>query len=184
MHALGRARLTSAPVSDGSDSVVKTHLEIEDPELVRPPQGPPRRAYELARVSDPQLNRWFYEQVGAGYAWTDRLNWSDEQWGRWEARVETWVVTVEGERAGYFELEPYERGRLVQLAYFGLLPDYHGLGIGGHVLAAAIRRGFELGPKVAVSTNTLDGPHALPNYLARGMRIVRRERVTLAPGPG
>ncbi len=168
-------------MSDGSDQVFKTHLELVDPADLRPPERPAARAFELEPVHDPQLNRWFYEQVGAAYAWTDRLHWSDEQWARWEARVETWIVTVDGERAGYFELEPYERGRLVQLAYFGLLPSYHGLGIGGHVLTAAIRRGFELGPKVAVSTNTLDGPHALANYVARGMRVVRREQVSLTP---
>ncbi len=166
---------------NGSDSVVKTHLQIDEPGDLRPPDRAAARAFDLEPAHDPRLNRWFYEQVGADYAWTDRLSWSDEQWARWERRVETWVVTVDAERAGYFELEPYERGRLVQLAYFGLLPRYHGLGIGGHALTAAIRRGFELGPKVAVSTNTLDGPHALANYLARGMRVVRREHVSLAP---
>jgi GNAT superfamily N-acetyltransferase len=164
-------------VSDGSGPVFKTHLQITDPAGLQPPRRPPLRAYELERVSDPRLNQWFYERVGADWAWTDRLAWSEDQWRAWEARVETWQVAIGGERGGYFELEPYERGRLVQLAYFGLLPEYHGLGIGGHVLTAAIRRGFELGPKVAVSTNTLDGPHALANYLARGMRIVRREQV-------
>ena len=169
-------------MSDVRETVFKTHLEITDPEQLRPPARPAQRPFELERVHDPTANRWFYEQVGAGYAWTDRMHWSDEQWARWEARVETWVVSVDGERAGYFELEPYERGRLVQLAYFGLLPRYHGLGIGGHALTAAIRRGFELGPKVAVSTNTLDGPHALPNYTARGLRVVRREQVSLSPG--
>jgi GNAT superfamily N-acetyltransferase len=148
---------------------------------VRPPERPAARDFELERVHDPELNRFFYERIGPDYHWTDRIGWSDEQWERWAGRVETWIVTVGGERAGYFELEPYERGRLVQLAYFGLLPDYHGLGIGGHVLAAALRRGLELGPKVAVSTNTLDGPHALPNYEARGMQVVRREQVSLAP---
>ena len=167
----------------GSDQVVKTHLEILDPGEVRPPERPAARAIELERVDDPQVNRWFYERIGPDYGWTDRAAWSDEQWARWAARVETWIVTVDGERAGYFELEPYERGRLVQLAYFGLLPEYHGLGIGGHVLTAAIRRGFELGPKVAVSTNTLDGPHALANYRARGMRVVRREQVPPAQRP-
>ena len=165
----------------GADSVVKTHLEIADLARLKPPERPPRQPFELEQVHDPELNRWFYEQVGADYAWTDRLSWSDDQWARWEARVETWVVAVGGERAGYFELEPYERGRLVQLAYFGLLPPFHGQGIGGHALTAAIRRGLEIGPKVAVSTNTMDGPYALPNYLARGMEVVRRERVSFAP---
>lgn len=160
---------------------MKTHLEILDPGEVRPPERPAAQAFELERVHDPDVNRWFYERIGADYSWIDRLEWSGEQWARWAGRVETWVVTVDGERAGYFELEPYERGRLVQLAYFGLLARYHGLGIGGHVLTAAIRRGFELGPKVAVSTNTMDGPHALSNYMARGMQVVRREQVSLTP---
>ena len=168
-------------MTDVRDNVVKTHLEITDAGELRPPERPAERAFELERVHDPDVNRWFYGQVGADYHWTDRLAWTDEQWRAWAARVETWVVTVDDDRAGYFELEPYERGRLVQLANFGLLPDYHGLGIGGHALTAALRRGLEMGPKVAVSTNTLDGQHALANYQARGMRVVRRERVTLAP---
>ena len=170
-------------MTDVRDNVVKTHLEILEPRDLRAPERPAERDFEVERVHDPELNRWFYERVGADYHWTDRLGWTDDQWRSWEARVETWMVSVDGERAGYFELEPYQRGRLVQLAYFGLLPEYQGLGIGGHALTAALRRGLEIGPKVAVSTNTLDGPHALANYTARGMRVVRRERVTLAPRP-
>ena len=158
-------------------AVYKTHLEIDDVGELVPPSRPPLREFELTQVHDPELNRWFYERVGGEYFWTDRLNWSASQWQRWADRVETWMVTVEGQRGGYFELEPYPPGNLVQLAYFGLLGDFHGYGIGGHVLTAALRRGLEMGPKVAVSTNTLDGPHALPNYRARGMTIVRREQV-------
>ena len=163
-------------MGDGRATVVKTYLELERLDGLRPPARPPRRAFELQAISDPALNRWFYEAVGADYNWIDRLAWSDEQWRQWEARVETWMITVDGERAGYYELEPHAAGGLVQLAYFGLLAPFQGLGIGGHALTAAIRRGFELGPKVAVSTNSSDGPHALANYEARGMRVVRRER--------
>jgi len=166
-------------VSGGPIEVTKTLLEITDLADLRAPKRPPERPFELELVHDPRLNRWFYETVGADYFWLDRKHWTDAQWADWEARVETWAVVVDGERAGYFELEPYARGRLVQLAYFGLLRPYQGLGIGGHVLVLAIRRGFELGPKVAVSTNTADGPHALANYIARGMRVVRRDRAML-----
>ena len=169
-------------MGDGRSSVVKTYLEITDPDRLRAPQRPARRAFELERISDPALNRWYYEHVGADYAWTDRLGWSDEQWRGWEARVETWAVIVDAVRAGYFELEPYPARGMVQLAYFGLLPSYHGFGIGGHVLTQALRRGFELAPKVMVSTNTSDGPHALANYKARGMRVIRRVQVGARTG--
>ena len=59
---------------------------------------------------------------------------------------------------------------------FGLLRPYHGLGLGGALLTHALRRGLELGDRVWVRTNTSDGPHALANYQARGMRVYRSER--------
>ncbi len=158
----------------GRAPVVKTYLEIADVGDLRAPARPARRAFELERVSDPALNRWFYENVGADWVWIDRLAWSDKQWRRWEARVETWSVNVDGERAGYYELEPHADRGFCQIAYFGLLGPYHGFGIGGHALTAAIRRGFELAPAVRVSTATTDGPHALANYQARGMRAVNQ----------
>jgi RimJ/RimL family protein N-acetyltransferase len=152
--------------------VTRRILEIADPAELRPPAQPPRAPFELVAVHDPKVNRQFYETVGGPYHWTDRLHWKESDWERWEARVETNLVMVEGERAGYFELEP-GAGR-VTIAYFGLFERFHGLGIGGHVLTTAIRRGFEIAPIVQVSTNSLDGPHALANYEARGMH--ERER--------
>lgn len=148
--------------------VIRRILEISDPSALTPPKNPPRVPFDLVDVHDARLNRHFYETVGGPYYWTDRLGWKDSDWERWAARVETRVVMVEGERAGYFELEG-GAGR-VTIAYFGLLDRFQGLGIGGHALTAAIRRGFEIAPLVQVSTNNLDGQHALANYQARGMR--------------
>jgi ribosomal protein S18 acetylase RimI-like enzyme len=88
--------------------------------------------------------------------------------------VETWLLTVDGERAGYVELEAPDGGG-VEIAYFGLLPAFHGRGLGGHLLTHALRRGLELGPRVWVHTCSLDGPYALANYQARGMRVYRRQ---------
>ena len=100
--------------------------------------------------------------------------------------METWAVVVDGARAGYYELEPHLDRGFVQIAYFGLLPAFFGLGIGGHALTAAIRRGFELASRVTVSTATTDGPHALANYRARGMRVVgsRAARAGRRPSAG
>ncbi|MGZ6697354.1 MAG: GNAT family N-acetyltransferase [Solirubrobacteraceae bacterium] len=141
------------------------------------PAGPPRIAgVEIGRVEPPDgaVSRWFYETVGSDYSWTDRSGHSDAEWAAWAASVETWVATVGGERAGYFELRP-EGGRGVQIAYLGLLGAFHGVGLGGWLLTVALRRAQELGDPVWVHTCTLDGPGALPNYLARGMVPYRAE---------
>ncbi len=143
--------------------VVTTWLEVTAPEQVRP-AGPPRAdGVAIARVDPPDgaLNRWFYERVGATHRWTDLLGRDDAAWQRHAGRVETWVATV--------------RGGDVELAYFGLLPAFQGLGLGGHLLTRALGRGLELGSRVWVQTCSLDGPHALANYEARGLRPHRRE---------
>jgi GNAT superfamily N-acetyltransferase len=155
--------------------VVTTWLEVTAAEQVRPARPPRADGVAIARVQPPDgaLNRWFYERIGADHRWTDLLGRDDAAWQRHAGRVETWVGTVGGERAGYAEL--LARGGDVELAYFGLLPAFQGLGLGGHLLTHALARGLELGSRVWVRTCTLDGPHALANYEARGLRAYRRE---------
>jgi GNAT superfamily N-acetyltransferase len=156
------------------EPIVRTFLELDDPAQLKPARPPRLADVEIARAApDGALSRWFYVQVGAPYAWIDRLSRSDADWQAWAERVETWVATVAGERAGYYELRPH--GDSVEIAYFGLLPAFHGHGLGGHLLTHALRRALELAPRVWLHTNTRDGAAALPNYLARGLRPVRRE---------
>jgi GNAT superfamily N-acetyltransferase len=157
--------------------VVRTYLELTDASGIRP-AAPPRTqaAVAIARVDPPDgaTSRWFYENVGRPHQWTDRLGRTDAEWQAWADGVETWVLTVDGERAGYYELRPDE-GASVEIAYFGLLPHAQGQGLGGHLLTHALTRAFELAPRAWVHTCTLDGPHALPNYKARGLRPFRTE---------
>jgi GNAT superfamily N-acetyltransferase len=134
--------------------VITTHLELTRAAGLRPPAGPPPARLRVIQVHDPWLNRDLYARVGAGWSWTDRLGWSAAAWAAHADRV----------------------------AMFGLLAAYHGRGLGGHLLTHAIRRGFARAPRVWVHTCTLDGPHALANYEARGMRVFRTD-VEPAPGP-
>jgi ribosomal protein S18 acetylase RimI-like enzyme len=69
--------------------------------------------------------------------------------------------------AGYCELEV--AGADVEIVHLGLLPAFHGRGLGGRLLEHALRRGFELGSRVWLHTCTDDGPYALANYRARGL---------------
>ena len=148
------------------------HLEITDRAQLRRPERPPPEGLEVKRAKDPKVNRAFYEILGAEYEWTDHLGLDDEWWAGHAARVETWLATLDGEPAGYVELEP-QLERDVEIAYFGVLPVFHGRDIDGHLLAHAIRRGFELGTRVWVYVSDEEDGEALAKYEARGMRVFK-----------
>jgi GNAT superfamily N-acetyltransferase len=157
-------------------------------EMTRPDQLKPSRVqvpgFALEPVEDPQLNRALYTRVGARWHWKDRLAWTSSQWKDWALReqLETWIGRVDGDTAGYFELELQSRSE-VEIAYFGLLPDFIGRGLGGVLLTGAIRRAWAMGAaRVWVHTCTLDHPQALANYEARGMRVYRIEETATDPG--
>ena len=159
-----------------TEPVVRTYLELTDAGAIRPP-APPHTAGQVAidRVDPPDgaTNAWFYAHVGAPHRWTDHANRTDAAWQAWAEQVETWVATVDRARAGYYELHPTDAD--VEIAYFGLLPHAQGGGLGGHLLTHALARAFELAPRAWVHTCTLDGPYALANYEARGLRPFKTE---------
>lgn len=154
------------------------HLEMKSAGEFFPAEIP--EGFKLDRVRDPAINERFYRDVGAPWQWTDRLVWAKEEWARWamRAELETWLVSFEGEEAGYFELEKQEEGS-VEIVYFGLLPAMIGRRLGAAMLTAAIKRAWEIEGtrRVWVHTCTEDHPHALANYEKRGFREFRRETV-------
>jgi GNAT superfamily N-acetyltransferase len=156
----------------------RTYLELDDPRALRPAAQPSLEGLEIALVEPPDgaVSRWFYVRVGEPHNWTDNLQRADSDWQAWAEGVETWVATVAGQRAGYYELR--EDGESVEVAYFGLLAEFHGQGLGGYLLTHALRRALELAPRVWLHTNTQDAPAALPNYLARGLRPFRTEAIS------
>lgn len=165
-------------------------LELRAPDALRRAPQPELPLLLLrAERPSPELGRFLYTAVGGNWYWTDRLGWSCQRWLEWQSgATETWVAHLAGAPAGYFELDASVEGE-VELAYFGLLPDCVGMGIGGWLLTRALERAWELGPRrVWVHTCTLDGPHALANYQARGMTVSAvvtevRELDPEPPGP-
>jgi GNAT superfamily N-acetyltransferase len=154
------------------------YLEMTAPSDLYPSQaeGPELRV-EQAKIACPELNRFLYTAVGGDWYWTDRLGWTYRQWLDYLERpeLETWVGYVEGTPAGYFELERQAQDD-VEIAYFGLLPRFIGKGLGGRLLTEALRRAWQMGAaRVWVHTCTLDGPAALSNYRARGLRLYKTE---------
>ena len=144
------------------------------------PAEPPARSPRIERVRECPVSffRFLYAEVGRAFHWRDRLTWSDEAIQRYLATpgVSLWLLSWEAAPAGYFELKRHDDGS-IEIAYFGLLPEYFGRGWGKYLLAEAVRRAWSLAPsKVWLHTCTLDHPAALPNYLQRGFRPVREER--------
>ena len=83
---------------------------------------------------------------------------------------------VDGWPGGFFLLDGSSDG-VCDLAYFGLVPQAIGLGLGRWLLATAVETGWDLPgtKKMTVNTNTLDHPRALPMYQRAGFHPVRRE---------
>lgn len=158
--------------------VTTWYLEQRDPALLKPsrlPESPPR--IERAVVPSPALNRYLYTHVGGDWHWRDRLPWTYERWMQWLDRpeVQTWVMTVQGTPAGYFELEK-QTGDDVEIAYFGVAPEFLGRGLGGHLLTVCIEKAWAFGAKrVWVHTCSLDHVAALKNYQSRGMTLYKTE---------
>ena len=161
--------------------VVRTYLEMLSPEELRPAREP-GDTLRLERMEGcpGSFFRFLYAEVGRAYHWTDRLAWSEEQVRSHldDPDVSLWLLSWKGAPAGYFELRRHG-DRSVEVAYFGLLPEFVGRGWGGHLLTLAVRAAWSLGPeRVWLHTCTLDHPAALPNYVKRGFRPVREEVYT------
>ncbi len=176
----------------GLTPVVVTALETTSASDIVPGREPDVTPV-LTRVGvpTPEYSRFFYRTVGGHWYWVDRIAWTYDQWFEWVSApgYELWVCTVDGAPAGYFELDRQPDGN-VELAYFGLLRRYAGLGLGGWLLTEALNRAWaeDNTTRVWVHTCELDSPTALANYQARGLRPVGtttefRDLTTPTPGP-
>jgi GNAT superfamily N-acetyltransferase len=162
----------------GTIQVRRTFLEMRSPADLKPAATPhPELTVERLQPCSPAMFRHLYAEVGRTFRWTDRLSWTDEQVADHLAdpRTSVWLLSWQEVPAGYFELR--EHGdESVEIAYFGLLPDFIGRGWGKYLLTRATGAAWGLSPaRVWLHTCTLDHPAALPNYLKRGFRPVREE---------
>ncbi len=148
-------------------------------EMLEPLQLKPKRvtlegfSIQKAEIPSVELQRFLYTAVGGDWYWVDRLPWTYQQWRTWTHRPElhTFVAYLRGTPAGYYNLEQQADDN-VEIAYFGLMPQFTGLGLGGALLTDALEQAWALGARrVHVNTCSLDGPAALANYQARGMVI-------------
>jgi len=162
--------------------VERNFLEIKSIEALIESKVPQiNHSIELVEPVDFQLNKFFYKNVGNKHRWTDRLIWSENEWIRYvsSANIETYILKIENDLAGYFELINHLNLKEIEIAYFGLLEEYHNKKLGGYLLSEAIKKSFlkKNIERVWVHTCTLDHKNALKNYIARGMKIYKKETI-------
>tara|TARA_Y100001958_G_C20827848_1_gene279941 strand:+ start:36 stop:539 length:504 start_codon:yes stop_codon:yes gene_type:complete len=137
---------------------------------------------KLIEPSDFQLNKFFYKNIGKKHNWVDRLVWSDKQWINYvtDENVKTYTLSKNNDLAGYFELILHKEKKEVEIAYLGLLENYINQKLGSYLLSSAIKNSFLEKPKrVWVHTCSLDHKNALNNYISRGMKVFKKETVTI-----
>ena len=137
-------------------------------------------AVEIVNPVDFQLNKFFYKNIGKNHNWVDRLVWTEKNWIEYTSdnKVKTYVLKICNDIAGFYELIFHKDE--VEIAYLGLLKEYQNKKIGSYLLASAIKNAFLSKPKrVWVHTCSLDHKNALNNYIARGMKIFKKETISI-----
>jgi len=130
------------------------------------------------------LCKFFYKEVGKNFFWRDRLKWSDQDWLDYinSDFFKLYVLKHNNKLAGYYELLYEPKTNSMEIPYFGIFKEFYGKKIGGYLLTEALSTSFKQKiTKVWVHTCTLDHPNALKNYLARGMKIFKTEKIFFNP---
>jgi GNAT superfamily N-acetyltransferase len=165
----------------GISPLVTTYLEMRSPERLRAKRCADPRFEVRERIErDWHFNRELYFRVGEPWNWIDKRSWTEAQWKEYVASpaLRTFTACFDGVLAGYYELLRDQAGG-VEIAYFGLLPEFIGRGLGGALLTSALEQAWQMQPapaRVWVHTCNRDHPQALANYQARGMTVYKIEK--------
>ena len=165
------------------EEILRKYLEIKSLEDFKEVKKPSENySVDLVNPKDFQLNKFFYKNVGKKYKWIDRLVWTEQRWIDYvsDKKRSTFILKNNKELVGYFELRFYQDTRESEIAYLGILEEYFGKKLGSYLLSEAIKKSFSLGSiRTWVHTSSLDHKNALNNYLARGMKIFKSEKLII-----
>ncbi|SFP94075.1 GNAT family N-acetyltransferase [Sphingomonas rubra] len=170
------------PVEPGQLATVVTSLSLYERPRPRPLPPSPLRLERWAAPS-PARYRALFARVGGPWLWFSRLVLDD---AGLTAIVGDPLVEVHaavdraGVEVGMVELD-FRGGVACTLAYFGLVPELAGRGIGGWMMAETLARAWRPGvARVDVNTCTLDHPAALGFYRRHGFVATGRTIETFA----
>jgi len=173
------ADIPPGKIEPGKIEMIITYLEMR----TRPTRAAvttPALKLALLRAERPTVAfyRFLYDMVGGPWLWYERRLLDDRALAAIieDPRVAVYVLYVAGVPAGYAELDRRVEGE-VELAYFGLMPEFTGRGLGPYLLDRAVELAWRGDPtRVWVHTCNLDHPAALGVYQRAGFSVYRHSR--------
>jgi len=190
-----KVRMHPPPRPDGKIESVITYLEMRAPPA-EPPFPPPQEGLTIVQAVRPTASfyRYLYDTVGEPWLWGDRRKLAPDALRAviHHPDVDIYVLYVHGVPAGYAELDARQKPE-IELAYFGLIPEFVGQKLGPYLLSFAIHTAFRRRPVSAgspvggpsrfwVHTCTLDHPAALALYRRAGF-VSYKEEAEVADDP-
>jgi GNAT superfamily N-acetyltransferase len=155
-----------------------TFLEMKAKSAALPPPQP-KGKIAILRCEKPPAHfyRYLYDTIGEKYFWVDRKKLSREALTEiiQDSRNPLYVLYAEGVPAGMAELD-FRKDGIANIAYFGLMPEMIGRGLGYFFLYHACMNAWAAAvSRLTVNTCTLDHPRALPLYQRLGFTAYARE---------
>lgn len=168
-----RAGLHDVPA--GHVAAVVTYLQMTAPAAAtaRPlPAGTTAMQERLAN----DTYRALFRAVGAPWLWFSRLIMDDATLRTIldHDAIEVWVIRRDGQAIGFVELD-FRTAGACELAFFGIIKEATGQGLGGPMMALAQSRAFARDiSRLHVHTCSLDDPRALDFYRKAGFTPYKR----------
>jgi GNAT superfamily N-acetyltransferase len=178
------------PAKNDRLTVTVTQLEIATRPTHSPAPAPMLpQPISLIRVHapTPSYYRYLYDTVGEPGLWYERSQLDADALKAviQDERIALYVLSYGGVPAGFAELdmrpENTVRRRDTLLAYFGLVPDFIGRGLGRFFLSSIIDIAWQRPDidRLVVRTCTLDHPAALSLYQKCGFSATRQQTTTI-----
>jgi GNAT superfamily N-acetyltransferase len=170
-------------VPEGHLAAVVTYLEMTAPSGSSQKPFPVGISASKEDMSN-DAYRAVFKAIGAPWLWASRLTATDADLVKiiTDPNVETWVVRDSGAAIGLIELD-FRETNVCDVAFFGLIKEATGKGIGGPMMAHAQTRAFDRSVSLfKLHTCSLDSPGALAFYQKAGLVPVRRS-IEIFPDP-
>lgn len=140
----------------------------------------PNEKIALLHAERPTVSfyRYLYDTVGEPWLWWERRALDDDALRAviTDDLVEIYVLYADGVPAGFAELDRRQEGA-VDLAYFGMIPEFIGRGLGRYLLQGAVDIAWSYDiDKLTVNTCNYDHPKALQTYQRAGFAVIEQRR--------